>query len=346
MFFKNLFKNPYFTKEFYIAAIIIILLLLFAAILLRPSYALKTQEIEIKESGGSYDAKVKIYRESDNTLVFETDTATVKIKDGTITLSGDIKVDGFNIGTTTAPSLLTLSPTSLHIAGLLSVNTDLRAGGSTNDGSLFLYKSDDTLKVYIYGSTGDGTFKGGLNLGTSSGASAGGLSFTQYLKSPNDIRLYPNADPDDYLSIDEAGDYIYLVAPASPLHLRSGSDEVLYINCLSGGNIRFHQNNTAHTFTVYSDTSTLKGSLNIGTATGAGTGDIKASDDIIAADQLEGKTLQLQTQTATLPTPSESYVGQFYLKRHAGGITPDRLYICLRDEDSFGFSWVFVASGP
>ncbi|GAH38902.1 unnamed protein product [marine sediment metagenome] len=69
---------------------------------------MKTTAIELRELLGKYDDKIKFYREPDNTLVFETNTGTIKVKDGTITLSGSIKVDGLKIGTTTAPNLLPL----------------------------------------------------------------------------------------------------------------------------------------------------------------------------------------------------------------------------------------------
>lgn len=368
MLFKNPFKNPFFTKEFYIAVVIIILLLLFAVILLRPSYGIKTAVLELGETPGVYDGKVKITREPDNTIVFESDGAFVKIKDGTITLAARIEIDGLYIGTTSHPQIIELGPNQATIHVNLNVDSVISLGIPGSPGLLNILNDPGAIVIQLAGSTGDATFKGGLNVGTATGSGAGDARLSGDISIGTDQNKTPLQVGDTGLLspmsttaalFDSEGSItrISIIANdggASIVQYGDNSDEdVGAINYNHATNIfEFRLNGgTRATFDSsgnFVNTGSLSPAVgvNVGTATGAGTGDVKASDDIIAAGQLEGKTLQLETQTASLPTPSESYVGQFYLKRHDLGVVPDRLYICLRDLDSLGFTWVLVATGP
>lgn len=93
-------KKPYFKKEFYVVIIIAIAILIFLFAIIRLSFGIKTQEIELKEDGGSYDGKVKLYRTADYTLVIETDGILYELVDGDFSLAGDLNPSqGINIGT-------------------------------------------------------------------------------------------------------------------------------------------------------------------------------------------------------------------------------------------------------
>ncbi|MBA7709412.1 hypothetical protein ES703_118330 [subsurface metagenome] len=134
---------------------------------------MKTTKIEVREDLGAYDGKIKFYREPDNTLVFETDTGTIKIKDGTITLSGSIKIDGLNIGTSARPNLLMLTPLSLWVDAVLYITSVVAAGYANTAGVIYAYNAAGLATVTLIGSGGHAKFKGGLNVGTANGALPG-----------------------------------------------------------------------------------------------------------------------------------------------------------------------------
>ncbi|MBA7543132.1 hypothetical protein ES705_35459 [subsurface metagenome] len=134
---------------------------------------MKTTKIEVREELGAYDGKIKFYREPDNTLVFETDTGTIKIKDGTITLSGSIKIDGLNIGTSANPNLLMLTPISVWLDAAIFITSVLAVGYANTAGVIYLYNAAGLATVTLIGSGGHAKFKGGLNVGSATGALPG-----------------------------------------------------------------------------------------------------------------------------------------------------------------------------
>lgn len=367
MFFKNPFKRPYFTKEFYIVLIIAVLILLFAAILLRSSYAIKTQEIELREEGGSYDGKVKITREPDNTIVIETDSATVKIKDGTIYLEGSIIMDGADIGITINPDLLQLLAGQLTVTEHLHVYKNIYSGKIGIDGFIIVKNTSDVSTIYLQGSTGTGTFEGGLNVGSASGASAG------QVRASGDL-IIDLTDLFVDVSANKVG--IGIATPQRSLHIHNPTFPYVHCTGTNSGSgptdgVTFGLDDynqraifrlrEAWPFEIW--TSNLQrmfidsaGKVGIGAMPSSGAlldvfgsgyfaGDVVSNFDVIADDELKGKTLQLQTQTAAPPTASEAYVGQFYLKRDSLGVADDILYVCLRQLDSLAFVWVIVARG-
>lgn len=136
---------------------------------------MKTTQIEVREVLGEYDDKIKIYREPDNTIVIQTDTGSVKIKDGTLTLSGSIKIDGLKIGTTTSPSLITLEPPALWLLGQIFVSSVISAGYADAWGVIYVNNALGLPTITFVGSSGNATIKGGINLGTATGAAPGQL---------------------------------------------------------------------------------------------------------------------------------------------------------------------------
>jgi len=84
-----------------LAAVIIVALFLAYILLFHPppAEAIKTMEVELGDVGGVYDGKIKLYRDSDNTLVFEVDSVIFKIHDNDITIGGKIlyRADGTDV---------------------------------------------------------------------------------------------------------------------------------------------------------------------------------------------------------------------------------------------------------
>lgn len=306
---------------------------------------MKTQEIEFKESGGTYDGNLILTRDSSGNLVITTPAGTVKIKDGLITLSGNLIVGGFYIGTASYPQILFFDGEALTLSGDFWAKGEALFGKSGAAGIIRILNNAGAYSAIIDGSNGDATFKGGLNVGSASGAAPGGISLTQYIRSPNAIRVYSQGDPNDYFQFDTSSDTIYLEAPVSPLHLRTWGTENLWLNSWTGGDVRIHESNTSRTFRTYSADNIMNASLHVGTATGGAAGDIKASGDIIAADALEGKTLQLQIQITGPPSPSAAYAGMLWHIQDEGDTDRGKLYVCLRTAGSSNYSWVLIAQG-
>lgn len=323
MFFKNPFRKPYFTKEFYIVLIIAVLVLLFCAILLRPAHAIKTQEIEIKEDGGSYDGKVKIYRIANDILVIYTDASTLQIEDGNITTTGKI--------TTGQSSVL---------ANLLFLNYAIRSPDGAfylqaaenlflqldydNDGVHSLFILDGTgATVFTFQEAGHAFITGGLNLGTSTGASTGDIKM-----NGGNLDLYDSTD---------TGYWKNSTSPGYTVHdyyswfgtRYQGHEWLTYKGSVTPASSQL----------VNKGSYTAEKGINVGTALGAGTGVIKASDDIW------GQTLRLNASTTSLPSASATYSGQFRILRDPLDTAPDTLYICLRSAEAAGFTWVLVAAG-
>lgn len=190
MFFKNPFRKPYFTKEFYIVLIIAILVLLFSVIILRQSYALKTEQIELRESGGSYDGNLLLTRDSSGYLVITTPAGTAKIKDGQIILTGNIIVDGAYIGLTDSPNLLFLETTGITIDPGLWAKGEALFGDAGQAGIIRILNNPGAYSITLQGSTGNATFTGGLNVGTSTGAAVGEGRFSGTIR---------HSDSSDYI---------------------------------------------------------------------------------------------------------------------------------------------------
>lgn len=301
MFFKNPFKKPYFTKEFYIVLIIAALILIFSAILLRSSHATKTEILELRVPAGEWDDKIKFTREADNTLVITTDAATVKIKDGTVTVEGSVIIQvGLNIGTASGAGV-----GDARMSGDLSVGTDqnkvpLQVGStglaSPMSSTAALFDSEGSItRISII-------------------ANNGGQSICQY-----------GDDADEDVG---AINYNHSLNRFE-FRVLGGTRTTLD----SSGN--------------FNNTGSLSPSVgvNVGSATGAGTGDIKASDDIIAADALEGKTLQLTSTQDFPPTAAAAYDGMFWYQEDPSWSNRGVLHFCVRMGISEAYQWKKICVG-
>lgn len=97
------FKGRILTPLGTLYLLFVILVCLFAAylLLLRPprAEAIKTMEVELGDTGGVYDGKLKIYRDTDNVLVLEVDSVRVEIQDNDITINAKLlyRVDGQDV---------------------------------------------------------------------------------------------------------------------------------------------------------------------------------------------------------------------------------------------------------
>jgi len=86
---------------FYTVVLILLILLICYVILFHPprAEAIKTMEIEISETPGVYDGKVKIYRDANNVLVLEVDTVLFEIEDSDASIGGKMfyRIDGTDV---------------------------------------------------------------------------------------------------------------------------------------------------------------------------------------------------------------------------------------------------------
>lgn len=150
---------------------------------------MKTTQIEVREVLGEYDGKIKIYREPDNTLVFETDTATFKIKNGTLYLSGHIVGQNYQLGTPTTPLVLLITDTILTNDVILKQIGNALFGDVGEPGLIKICDASGSFVIILDGTTGHATIKGGLNVGTASGAAPGEGKFSA--KVTADIDGFP-----------------------------------------------------------------------------------------------------------------------------------------------------------
>jgi len=317
---------------------------------------MKTTQIEVREVLGDYDDKIKIYREPDNTIVIQTDTGTVKIKDGTITLSGSLKIDGLNIGTTESPSLITLEPPALWLLGQMFVSTVISAGYADTWGVIYVNDAFGLPTISLIGSSGDARIKGGLNLGTATEAAPGQLKASDsgfFFKALN-IGSSTNASQDQLKLEESSGKYITLTPYSTYSTLITNID---FLTQRIGGAItKFFAdqfkvygaglNVGPSTIAVSEGDAKIQGGLNVGTATAATQGQIKASASIETPDSnVLGKTLQLQFQYLGPPAASAAYRGQFHLYMNPLMGYRDELYICVKDADAETYTWRMVDIG-
>jgi len=421
-----IYKPRIFTRhgKLSITAIIVICLILAYLLLFHPpdSDAIKTTNVELKEAGGTYDGNLVITRDSSGRWVLTTPAGTVKMKDGTIIISGNIEGNNYLLGTAASPGIINITDTGITISGTLLQVGDADFGEVGTAGLVNISDASGAYSIILNGASGDATVKGGLNLGTATGAGAGGLSLTQYIRSPNAIRVYPKGETDDFFSFDSSANMIYLEATVSPLHLRAHGTNALWLNSWTGGDVILHQANTARSFKTHSANNYFLGGLNVGSATGAGpgvlklsdgtgvmtisdtsisadqdwwvsrgsslfklytnqqkisgtglnvgpttravaegdayvegglsvgttgagAGDVKASDDIIAADALEGKTLQLQSTTSFPPAASAAYDGMFWYQHDPSWADRGVLSFCVRMGISEAYQWKNIVVG-
>lgn len=307
---------------------------------------MKTQEIEFKEVGGSYDGNLVITRDSSGMLVITTPGGTVKIKDGLILLSGNILLDGGNLGLSINPDLIKLIAGQVSVTEHLHVYRNIYSGTSGINGIVVVKDSSDASVITLQGSTGDGIFKGGLNVGTATGAAAGVIR--AYSSYNGVIRhVFRNFSDGANRRIDfeigcgsSGSERFYFGMDKSP------SAAGLYLDNRTGENFNYQIGGVTYFFFDTSGNATVKQGLNVGTASGATTGQIRSSNNITSDTLHAAPLIRATPQTASLPTPTDALCGTLYCKRDAAGIVPDRLYCCLRDLDSTGYTWVQVATGP
>jgi hypothetical protein len=345
MLFKNE-KNKKACHKYYTTWLIRIIALVIAFLFFKYcALATKTQEIEFKEAGGAYDGALVITRDSSGFLVITTPSGTVKIKDGLIILSGNIQIVGANIGTTLDPNLFVLSTD--HIRFNAATRT-LGAADFGEAGALGRVRVNDNTGAPVIdldGTAGDATIKGGFNLGTSTGAPTGAFSLSDeiFLQNSQGIWWRNNADSAWIRGmLTYSDDNIFFGSGGNP-------SSVNMIFSLNAGNVMTFSGASGDVTMLSNLTTpesiTAETGFNAGTATGAGPGDMKASDDIIAEDELEGKTVQLQIQTSSLPPPSATYAGMLWHDEDIGDSDRGKLYICLRTGGTLNYTWVLIAQG-
>jgi len=303
------------TGKIWLVAVIIISFILAYLLLFCPPQAEATQttRLELKEVGGSYDGNVVLTRAPGNTFLFTTPLGTVELKDGTITITANIIADGGYIGITTNPTLLLLEATLLTLSHDLTVKGEALIGSVGTPGRVRLLNISAGTNIDLEGSDGDATFKGGVNVGTETGAVAGEIE-TETLQ----------VSGTGYISaIYFAANQIYNTA-ADDFYFKSKKDLVFRPDADNNG--------------------TNKIIFQAGDATEVGS--IDESGNAQFDGTLDAAFLQALPSTAALPTASDALCGTLYVKRDAAGVVPDRLYICLRDLDSLGYTWVLIASGP
>ena len=90
--------------------------------------------------------------------------------------------------------------------------------------------------------------------------------------------------------------------------------------------------------------STIKGGLNVGTATGAAVGEINTSGNISASGQrITAKLFDVEHYTGGLPTASSTYRGCLaFVEAGTGG--NDKLYVCVKNADG-SYGWDEIGQG-
>lgn len=134
---------------------------------------MKSEILELRQVGGSYDGAVKITRNVSDEMVFYVNSGSVKIKDGRLTTSGNIYCDGVGIGDSVMGAVIRFVNPNIVIEAPMRFNSNVYLGWDGNSYELTLLDPDGNLSIELAGTSGYGLFKGGILVGDVSGAAPG-----------------------------------------------------------------------------------------------------------------------------------------------------------------------------
>lgn len=307
---------------------------------------MKTTQIEVREVLGEYDDKIKIYREPDNTFVIETDTATFKIKNGTIYLSGHIVGENYQLGTAASPLILLITDSGITSDGTLHQIGHTSFGDVGEPGLIKICDTAGAFVITLDGATGLSTIKGGLNLGTATGASPGQLK-CQDLAVDTDTLFVDKVnhrvginDSTPAYELDVFGTARFTDATfvanlfISQLQVYSAGNFPLYLKAGTDIFLRPDSDNNGNNRVIFQAPDATE----VGSVDKLGNAQFKGN--------VEGKTSQLTMHTDPPPAASSTYNGQFYYRINPAESDRGELLFCIKKAGPTAFEWVALAVGP